>query len=131
MPPVLWPWKTLSPSAMSAGVVAVVAVPATAPAADPPTVGAPADVVSTRSLVPPPHAAIDVTRSASRVRSRDCIIWKLRPSGLKCLREAITGGLAPMARFGADAVVLVMRRVALTLRAAHATRFGARGHLRA
>jgi hypothetical protein len=36
-----------------------------------------------------------------------------------------------MARVGADAVVLVMRRVTLTFRAAHATRFGARGDLRA
>lgn len=36
-----------------------------------------------------------------------------------------------MARFGADAMVLVVSRVPLTLRAAHPTRFGARDELRA
>ena len=53
------------------------------------------------------------------------------PSGLNDLRETITRRLAPIARFGADAVVLVMSCVPLTLRAAHAARFNARGELRA
>jgi predicted dinucleotide-binding enzyme len=65
-------------------------------------------------------------------RSCDRTLWKdIRVSGLNGLREAITGRLTPMARVGADAVVLVMRRVTVTFRAAHATRFGARGDLRA
>jgi len=53
------------------------------------------------------------------------------PSGLNRLRETITRRFAPMAHFGADAMVLVMGRVPLTLRAAHATRRGACGKLRA
>ena len=53
------------------------------------------------------------------------------PLGLNDLREMITRRLAPMARFGADAVVLVMSCVPLTLRGAHAARFNACGELRA
>jgi hypothetical protein len=47
------------------------------------------------------------------------------------LRETITRCLATIARFGADAVMLVMRCVPLTLRAAHAASFSACGELRA
>lgn len=52
-------------------------------------------------------------------------------SGPNGLRETIARRFATMARFGADAMVLVVSRVPLTLRAAHATRFDAGGELRA
>lgn len=53
------------------------------------------------------------------------------PSGVNDLRETITRLFAPMARFGADAMVLVVSRMPLTLCAAHAARFNACGELRA
>ena len=59
------------------------------------------------------------------------MLGRASPLGVNDLRDTITRGLAPIAGFGADAVVLVMSCVPLTLRAAHSTRFGARGDLRA
>lgn len=53
------------------------------------------------------------------------------PSDPKRFRETITRRFAAMARFGANAVVLVVSGVPLTLRAAHATRFGTCADLRA
>jgi hypothetical protein len=53
------------------------------------------------------------------------------PSGRQRFRETITRPFAAMACFGANAVVLVVSSVPLTLRAAYATRFCTCGDLRA
>jgi hypothetical protein len=53
------------------------------------------------------------------------------PSGRKRFRETITRRFAAMACFGANAVVLVVSGVPLTLRAAYATRFRTCADLRA
>jgi hypothetical protein len=71
------------------------------------------------------------TRPPDSVSRRTTVLGRPGSSGPNDLRETITRHFAPMARFGADAVVLVMSCVPLTLRAAHAARFNARGELRA